>query len=74
VLRASEKFRPAITRNCPNILICHNHPTGAVEPSQEDIAVAQQLIEAAKVLDLELVDHLIIGAHRFISLKERLRW
>jgi len=74
VLRASEIFRPAITRNCPNILICHNHPSGALEPSQEDIAVTKQLLEAAKVLDLELVDHLIIGNHRFLSLKERLMW
>ncbi len=74
VLRASEIFKPAITRNCPNILICHNHPSGAVEPSPEDIAITSQLVEAAKLLDLELVDHLIIGNHRFISLKERIGW
>ncbi len=75
VLRAAEIFRPAVTRNCPNIIICHNHPSGDPTPSQEDIAVTEQLIEAGKVLDVELLDHLVIGHHnRFISLKERLRW
>ena len=74
VLRASEIFKPAITRNCPNILICHNHPSGDPIPSEEDIAVTRQLVEAAKLLDLELVDHLIIANHRFTSLKERIGW
>ena len=75
VLRAAEIFRPAITRKCPNIIICHNHPSGDPTPSPEDIAVTEQLIEAGKVLDVELLDHLVIGHHhRFISLKERLLW
>lgn len=75
VLRAAEIFRPAITRKCPNIIICHNHPSGDPEPSQEDISTTKQLIEAGKLLDVELIDHLIIGKNnRFTSLKERLRW
>ena len=74
VLRAAEIFRPAITRNCPGVLICHNHPSGDPTPSPEDIAVTEQLVQAGKVLDIELVDHIVIGNHRFVSLKERLRW
>lgn len=74
VLRAAEIYRPAITRNCPGVIICHNHPSGDPTPSPEDIAVTEQLVQAGKVLDIELVDHLVIGNHRFVSLKERLRW
>src|SRR6266700_1570043 len=74
VLRAAEVYRPAIIRNCPGVIICHNHPSGDPTPSPEDIAVTRQLVEAGKVLDIELVDHLVIGNHRFVSLKERMRW
>ena len=74
VLRAAEIFRPAITRNCPGIIVCHNHPTGLPEPSHEDVEVTNQLVAAGKVLDIELVDHLIIGHQQFVSMKERLRW
>ena len=74
VLRAAEIYRPAILRNCPAVIICHNHPSGDPTPSPEDIAVTQQLVAAGQRLDIELVDHLVIGNHRFVSLKERLRW
>lgn len=74
VLRVAEIFRPAITRNCPGVIICHNHPSGDPTPSPEDIAVTEQLVQAGKLLEIELVDHLIIGSHRYVSLKERLRW
>src|SRR5438270_2777246 len=74
VLRAAEVYRPAILRNCPGVIICHNHPSGDPTPSPEDIAVTQQLVQAGQQLDIELVDHLIIGNHRFVSLKERLNW
>ena len=55
-------------------MISHNHPSGDPTPSPEDIAVTEQLVEAGKVLDIDLLDHLVIGNHRFVSLKERLRW
>ena len=74
VLRAAEIFRLALVRNCPGIIVCHNHPSGDPTPSPEDIAVTEQLVQAGKVLDVELIDHLVIGDHRFVSLKERLRW
>jgi DNA repair protein RadC len=74
VLRAAEVFRPAVIRNCPGLILCHNHPSGDPTPSAEDIETTQQLVEAGRVLDIELVDHLIIGHQRFVSLKEHLRW
>src|SRR6202521_4236444 len=74
VLRAAEVFRPAIIRNCPGLILCHNHPSGDPTPSQEDIETTKQLVEAGRILDIELVDHLIIGHQRFVSLKEHLRW
>jgi DNA repair protein RadC len=74
VLRVAELFRPAIVRNRPAILICHNHPSGDPTPSPEDISVTEQLVLAGKSLDIELVDHLVIGDGKYISLKEKLRW
>ncbi|SRR6266700_4539238 len=74
VLRSSEIFRPAVVRNCPHVIVCHNHPSGDPTPSPEDIDVTKQLVEAAHILDIELLDHLVIGNPRYISLKERMRW
>lgn len=74
VLRAAEVFRPAVIRNCPAIILCHNHPSGDPAPSPDDIKATKQLVAAGRVLDIELVDHLIIGHQRFVSLKELLKW
>jgi DNA repair protein RadC len=74
VLRASEVFRPAVVRNCPNVIVCHNHPSGDPTPSPEDIGVTKQLVSAGRLLDIDLLDHIIIGNPRYVSLKERLRW
>lgn len=74
VLRVAEVFRPAVTRNCPAVLVCHNHPSGDTEPSPEDISATEQMVQAGQLLDIELVDHIIIGGHRYTSLKERLHW
>src|SRR5207249_1336242 len=75
VLRAAEIYKPALTRNLPHLLLCHNHPSGDPTPSPEDIEVTKQLVEAGKLLEIDLVDHLIIGSPpRFTSLKERMAW
>jgi DNA repair protein RadC len=74
VLRSAEIFRPAIVRNCPNVIICHNHPSGDPTPSPEDIDVTQQLVEAGKLLDIDVLDHLIIGNPRYVSLKQKMNW
>jgi len=74
VLRVAEIFRPAIIRNCPGVIVSHNHPSGDPTPSPEDIEVTHQLVSAGRLLDIELLDHIIIGNPRYVSLKERLKW
>jgi DNA repair protein RadC len=75
VIRAAEVFRPAVTRNCAGIIICHNHPSGDPKPSPADEEVTRQMVEAAKLFEIDFVDHIVIGSNqRFVSLKERLKW
>ncbi len=74
VLRAAEVFRPAILRNCPGLILCHNHPSGDPTPSPDDLETTRRLVEAGRILDIELVDHIIIGHQRFVSLRELLKW
>ena len=72
VVRIAEVFRGAIRRNCASVLIAHNHPSGDTEPSPEDVALTRRLVEAGKLLDVAVLDHLIIGTHHgFVSLHER---
>ncbi len=66
-----ETFKPALLANATAIIVAHNHPSGDPTPSPEDIAVTRQLVAAGKLLDIEVLDHLIIGEGRFVSLKER---
>lgn len=72
--RMAEVFHQAITRKCAGIILCHNHPTDSLDPSPEDIAFTKLCVAAGQLLDIEVVDHLIIGAQHFLSLKDLLRW
>ena len=70
-LRVGEVFRDAVKRNCAAIIAVHNHPSGDPTPSPEDVEVTRQLVSAGKLLDVEVLDHLIIGQQRYVSLRER---
>ena len=71
-VRPAEVLRPAIRENAPSIIVAHNHPSGDPTPSPEDISVTRDLIAAGKLMDIELLDHLVIGhGGRFTSLKEK---
>ncbi len=70
-IRVGEVFRDAVKRNCAAIIVAHNHPSGDPTPSPEDVEVTRQLVAAGDLLDVEVLDHLIIGQHRFVSLRER---
>jgi DNA repair protein RadC len=70
-VRAAEVFKPAVTRSCPAIVVVHNHPSGDPTPSPEDVRTTERLAKAGEYLDIELLDHLVIGRGRFVSLKER---
>ncbi len=71
LIRISEVFRDAVRDNAAAIIVVHNHPSGDPSPSPEDIAVTRAIVEAGKLLDIEVLDHLIIGQGRFISLKAK---
>jgi DNA repair protein RadC len=71
LVRVGEVFREAVRRNAPAILVAHNHPSGDPHPSPEDIEVTRRLVEGGRLLDIELLDHLIIGAGDWVSLRER---
>ena len=70
-VRVGEVFRAAVGRMASAIVVCHNHPSGDPTPSPDDVAVTRAMVQAAKLLDIDLLDHLIICQHRFVSLKER---
>jgi DNA repair protein RadC len=70
-IRVAEVFRPAIADNAPSILLAHNHPSGDSTPSPDDVSVTHAIVEAGKLLDIEVLDHLVICTDKFVSLKER---
>ncbi len=72
VIRIAELFREAIRRNVPSIALVHNHPSGDATPSPEDCSITREVVKAGALLDIEIIDHIVIGDHgRFVSLKER---
>ncbi len=71
VIRVGELFREAIRRNAAAVIVAHNHPSGDPTPSPEDVAVTRNIIQAGQLLDIEVLDHVVIGQQRFVSLKER---
>jgi DNA repair protein RadC len=71
LIRTGEIFREAIKVNAAGLIVAHNHPSGDPSPSPEDVAVTRALVEAGKLLDIAVLDHLVIGQQRFVSLKER---
>ena len=71
MIRVGELFKEAVRINAAAIIIYHNHPSGDPSPSPDDVAVTRLTREAGKLLDVEVHDHIIIGAGRFVSLKER---
>jgi DNA repair protein RadC len=70
-VRVGELFKSAIRRNAAAIIIAHNHPSGDPTPSPDDVAVTRVIVQAGKLLDIDVLDHLVIGRGRFVSLKER---
>jgi DNA repair protein RadC len=70
-IRVGEVFRDAVRIGAAAVIIAHNHPSGDPTPSPEDVAVTKALIQAGRLLDIEVLDHLIIGQNCFLSLKAR---
>lgn len=69
VIETRKVFKEALKYNAKNITICHNHPSGDPDPSKEDVNISLRIKEAGKIIGIDLLDHIIIGDNRFISLK-----
>ena len=66
-----EVFKPAILESAASVILLHNHPSGDPTPSREDIRLTRQLVECARLLELRVHDHVVIGRGRYVSLAER---
>ena len=71
MVRIAELFKDAIQRNAASIILVHNHPSGDPMPSPEDIRLTKAAIDAGKLLDIKVLDHLVIGDGRYVSLKKK---
>jgi DNA repair protein RadC len=71
IVHPREVFKEAIKRSAASIICVHNHPSGDPTPSREDIDVTKRLAECGRIIGIELLDHLIIGDQKFVSLKEK---
>lgn len=71
IVRTAEVFRDAVRDSCPAIIAVHNHPSGDPAPSPEDINLTKQLIEAGRLLGVNVLDHIVIARRGFVSLKEK---
>ena len=70
-MRVGEIFTPAIRLNAAALIAVHNHPSGDLKPSPNDVAITRAMLVAGKLLDIEILDHLIIGLGSYTSLKEK---
>ncbi|GGI10486.1 RadC family protein [Gottfriedia solisilvae] len=71
IVHPREVFKEAFRRSASSIICLHNHPSGDPTPSREDIEVTKRLVECGKIIGIELLDHIIIGEHKYVSLKEK---
>ncbi len=67
----SEPFKKSLKQNADAIIVAHNHPSGDPTPSPEDVAVTREIVEAGKLLGVDVLDHLVIGQGRWVSMRER---
>ncbi len=71
VVRVAEIFREAVRHNATALLLLHNHPSGDPTPSPEDIAFTRQAVEAGRLLDIPVLDHIVLGRGRYVSMRAR---
>jgi len=65
-----EVFKPAVLHNAAAIICFHNHPSGDQSPSETDIKTTNRLVEAGKIMGIEILDHIIVGDEGYVSLKQ----
>jgi DNA repair protein RadC len=70
-VHVGEVFKPAVRRNASAIIVAHNHPSGDPTPSPDDIAVTRAILQAGKLLSIDVLDHIVFGEGKWVSMKER---
>jgi DNA repair protein RadC len=71
MIRVGEVFKAALAWNSAALIVVHNHPSGDPTPSPEDVLITHQIVEAGKLLDVDVLDHLVIGQGRYCSMREK---
>ena len=71
IIHPRDIFQRAILSNAASVILAHNHPSGDPTPSSEDTELTKKLVDAGKILDIPILDHVVIGDGKFVSLKER---
>jgi DNA repair protein RadC len=71
MVRVGEVFKAALRQNSASLIVAHNHPSGDPTPSPEDVLVTREIVAAGQLLDVEVLDHLVIGQGRYVSMRER---
>jgi DNA repair protein RadC len=71
VVHPREVFRIAITESAASVILLHNHPSGNIEPSKEDLEITKKLVDAGNMIDIKVLDHIIIGGDNFTSFAKR---
>jgi DNA repair protein RadC len=71
LVRVAELLRPAVIENASSIMLVHNHPSGDPAPSPEDLHLTAETLAAARLMDISLLDHIVIGRDSYVSLRER---
>jgi DNA repair protein RadC len=71
IVHPREVFKAAMLNNASGIICLHNHPSGDPEPSREDIETTRRLVDAGEIMGIKVLDHVIIGEQRYLSMKER---
>lgn len=71
IVHPREVFKDAICASASSIILVHNHPSGDIEPSEDDLEITKRLVEAGKILRIEVIDHIIVTKNEFLSFKEK---
>jgi len=66
-----EVFRPAVIANAAGIILAHNHPSGCLDPSDEDLALNKRMVQSGKLIGIEILDHVIVTKDAFVSFKQK---
>jgi DNA repair protein RadC len=67
IVHPREVFADAVSDRAAGIIFVHNHPSGNTEPSEEDFAITEQLLDAAKIMEIDVIDHIIVGRNGYFS-------